>query len=323
MLGQKFEEVGLPKSLQIGDENQANNNSEAGPATEKKLDYNPKLKSGRGRSISPKRTFEGGRKDKSLSKLCTRFIEFCRQGHQQVGIAYEISLDSAAQELQVERRRLYDVVNVLESIGIITRKAKNVYEYRGFEHVADTLKQLAKPNPSMPKKEKSLGSLSRRFVKLFLATKPQPLSLEEAAQQLIEGDTKLRTKVRRLYDIANILLSLGMIQRQTNERKPSFLWLGATGTSPIGQQALSLADSARGLPTSVPLRPPEMQQPSIDDLLEDPHSRILLKQALTRNPSYIKEFAELLEVTSAQGLVELTQGPRLYSVTKFPSKKTR
>jgi transcription factor E2F7/8 len=63
------------------------------------------------------------------------------------------------------------------------------------------------------KKEKSLGILCKQFIHLFLTWK-NIISLEEAAKQLSKRDIedqKLKTKIRRLYDIANVLSSIGLI----------------------------------------------------------------------------------------------------------------
>lgn len=61
------------------------------------------------------------------------------------------------------------------------------------------------------------------------------ISLEEAARQISDGekldDKTLKTKIRRLYDIANVLQSIGLIQKtqMSKSRKPAFKWVGLQG----------------------------------------------------------------------------------------------
>ncbi|XP_047079959.1 E2F transcription factor-like E2FE [Lolium rigidum] len=227
------------------------------------------------------------RKQKSLGLLCSNFVAlYDRDGVDSIG------LDDAARRLGVERRRIYDIVNVLESIGILVREAKNRYSWIGFggvpmalrelkeralseksglaplqleEHSAANLSddedddKLADPEgdteseklsqtvdnpsdkPDAPRcqlrsdhrKEKSLGLLTQNFVKLFLTMEVNTISLDEAAKLLLgEGhdESNMRTKVRRLYDIANVLSSLKLIEKtQVDTRKPAFRWLGMDG----------------------------------------------------------------------------------------------
>ncbi|KAH7307017.1 hypothetical protein KP509_22G042300 [Ceratopteris richardii] len=100
------------------------------------------------------------------------------------------------------------------------------------------------------RREKSLGLLSQKFVQLFLASTSKVVSLEEAAKTLL-GDckepSKLKTKVRRLYDIANILSSLQLIEKthETKNRKPAFRWLGVKG---LTEAAANIKATASNFP---------------------------------------------------------------------------
>ncbi|KAK8586896.1 hypothetical protein V6N13_085913 [Hibiscus sabdariffa] len=189
------------------------------------------------------------RKEKSLGLLCSNFLALYNHDSVQT-----IGLDDAASKLGVERRRIYDVVNILESIGVVARKGKNQYLWKGFGEIPKTLGKLkaldenesaeslyvknegqynlsesAKRSDS--KREKSLWLITQNFVKLFLRSDAELITLDSAAFALlgdVQNSTTVRTKVRRLYDIANVLSSINLIEKthHPESRKPAFRWLG-------------------------------------------------------------------------------------------------
>ncbi|KAM9301613.1 transcription factor E2F8 [Gastrophryne carolinensis] len=232
------------------------------------------------------------RKEKSLGLLCHKFLARYPD-YPNPALNNVICLDEVAGELHVERRRIYDIVNVLESLHMVSRLAKNKYIWHGrhnFTKTFDTLrkvgegckyaeqinhlkkreqeepesledamipKSLVKPIevsfvelPGLEfrgasvnsRKEKSLRVMSQRFVMLFLVSKPQIVSLEIAAKILIGEDQtedfdkgKFKTKIRRLYDIANVLSSLTLIKKvhvtEERGRKPAFQWTGSDSST--------------------------------------------------------------------------------------------
>lgn len=76
------------------------------------------------------------RKEKSLGELCRRFLYY--YGIEGKGVLY---LDQCTKELGVERRRIYDIINILESFGVIRRRAKNEYHWRGIDWIIHSIDQ--------------------------------------------------------------------------------------------------------------------------------------------------------------------------------------
>ncbi|PRQ25722.1 putative transcription factor E2F-DP family [Rosa chinensis] len=130
-----------------------------------------------------------------------------------------------------------------------SRKSKNMYTWKGFGVVPNALKVLREEgldltpipvacnnNNNNPLDEtKREKSLAQNFVKLFVCTgsKSESISLDEAAKLLPGvGDAQnvsvMRTKVRRIYDIANVLSSVKLIEKThtADTGKSAYRWLG-------------------------------------------------------------------------------------------------
>ncbi|XP_050369080.1 transcription factor E2FB [Argentina anserina] len=66
--------------------------------------------------------------DSSLGLLTKKFINLIK--HAEDGI---LDLNKAADTLEVQKRRIYDITNVLEGIGLIEKKLKNRIQWKGLE----------------------------------------------------------------------------------------------------------------------------------------------------------------------------------------------
>ncbi|XP_037702751.1 transcription factor E2F7 [Choloepus didactylus] len=243
------------------------------------------------------------RKQKSLGLLCQKFLA----RYPSYPMSTEkttISLDEVAVSLGVERRRIYDIVNVLESLQLVSRVAKNQYGWHGRHSLPKTLRNLQRlgeeqkyeeqmaylqqkeldlmdykfgerkkddfpdsqdqqlldfTEPDCPsssansRKDKSLRIMSQKFVMLFLVSKTKIVTLDVAAKILIEESqdtpdhSKFKTKVRRLYDIANVLTSLALIKKvhvtEERGRKPAFKWIGPVDFSASDEDLVDVSAS--------------------------------------------------------------------------------
>ncbi|XP_019199609.1 PREDICTED: transcription factor E2FB-like [Ipomoea nil] len=68
------------------------------------------------------------RYDSSLGLLTKKFINLIK--HSEDGI---LDLNKAADTLEVQKRRIYDITNVLEGIGLIEKKLKNRIQWKGLD----------------------------------------------------------------------------------------------------------------------------------------------------------------------------------------------
>lgn len=71
----------------------------------------------------------GCRYDNSLGLLTRRFVSLLKESPDGI-----LDLNHAATALDVQKRRIYDITNVLEGIGLIEKKGKNNVKWRGGPH---------------------------------------------------------------------------------------------------------------------------------------------------------------------------------------------
>uniref|UniRef100_A0A0N5AZH5 E2F_TDP domain-containing protein n=1 Tax=Syphacia muris TaxID=451379 RepID=A0A0N5AZH5_9BILA len=75
------------------------------------------------------RPMMGTRAEKSLGLLTRRFLQLLQSARGGI-----VDLNTAAEDLNVkQKRRIYDITNVLEGVGLIEKKSKNIIHWKGGE----------------------------------------------------------------------------------------------------------------------------------------------------------------------------------------------
>ena len=85
------------------------------------------------------------RKEKSLGVLCANFMDLFKNAppnRDNNGTVIEIC--QISEHLGVKRRRIYDVINILEAIDIVCRVKKNTYRWHGKEGLPKWFADLQK-----------------------------------------------------------------------------------------------------------------------------------------------------------------------------------
>jgi len=180
----------------------------------------------------------------SLRKICCAILQKYRWAENE-----EICLKNLASELGTERRRVYDIVNILEAFDILAKKAKNVYIWRGLDEFRNKLGALGLSGPRaepakvfnfeqrpVKSKKKMLTYMSLRVLRFF-GHQTQSISFGEIVRLCLCGDSqkdylseKRASTTRRLYDIVNVLNALGLISKvYDDQHKKFYRWNGPDG----------------------------------------------------------------------------------------------
>ncbi|XP_062818916.1 transcription factor E2F2 [Anolis carolinensis] len=127
---------------------------------------------GKGRTVppipspkTPKSPGEKTRYDTSLGLLTKKFVHLLSESEDGV-----LDLNRAAEVLDVQKRRIYDITNVLEGIQLIRKKSKNNIQWMGtgiFEDSSETTQQQHRQQQSLRKELSEASKIERMLDKLI------------------------------------------------------------------------------------------------------------------------------------------------------------
>ncbi|XP_055850035.1 transcription factor E2f1 isoform X2 [Episyrphus balteatus] len=107
-------------------------------------------------SATGKKRSTDGRGDTSLGILTKRFVDLLQESPDGV-----VDLNEASQKLSVLKRRIYDITNVLEGIGILEKKSKNNIQWKCGNSLvsAETSEDMQLESDRLEQKENHLNYL--------------------------------------------------------------------------------------------------------------------------------------------------------------------
>ncbi|EAY08491.1 hypothetical protein TVAG_145710 [Trichomonas vaginalis G3] len=133
-----------------------------------------------------------------------------------------LSLQRIASQFNFYKRRLYDVINVYESIGICKKLSVDSLLWIGFSNVLPTLERLVRKerifekdynidNLSIEETSITISNLTHKFLLLFSALHQTSIDIKQCSKFLSKKNDKFKTILCKLYQITYILESSNII----------------------------------------------------------------------------------------------------------------
>lgn len=129
-----------------------------------------------------------------------------------------------SERFAIKRRRLYDVINVFESVGACKKSGLDAVKWLGLENMKQTLKVLRRErridDKSVTLEELfpapcciGISNLTASFLLLFAAIKTNRVDLRFVSQFFSHGTARYKTTLCKLYQICYILSAIGVTKR--------------------------------------------------------------------------------------------------------------
>lgn len=142
-------------------------------------------------SGSMKKYTERSRFDTSLGLLTQKFVSLLKSSPDGV-----LDLNIAAERLSVQKRRIYDITNVLEGIGILEKRSKNNIQWK-------CGKELTGSEARARRLRREVRLLSRREAAVDRAVSQAALALTEASQKHARQAYVTYSDLRNIKDFKN------------------------------------------------------------------------------------------------------------------------
>ncbi|KAF7639242.1 hypothetical protein Mgra_00001203 [Meloidogyne graminicola] len=128
------------------------------------------------------------RKEKSLGKLCAPFLERVAL---EAAHGRDVHLESVARSMNVEKRRIYDIVNVMEALEVMQKTNKSFYKWHGLDKLPELMFALQRDaqKGELPLKIASVERAMCSFTTIDIKNKEKNNKINEELQQEDEEES--------------------------------------------------------------------------------------------------------------------------------------
>ena len=134
-----------------------------------------------------------------------------------------LQINAIATETKVEKRRLYDLMNVLVACGVCVKTDTHTYRWQGLRSFPNALKQIMKDTESKALQQgidtlfllpdsPSIGTISSCFISILLYLRLSRFNIRDAAIIMSPDEEKSKPVLRRLYLVAYLLEHIGLLR---------------------------------------------------------------------------------------------------------------
>ncbi|OHT04677.1 hypothetical protein TRFO_27756 [Tritrichomonas foetus] len=135
------------------------------------------------------------------------------------------TLDQLSNTYKIQRRRIYDVLNVMEAIGACQRTVSDSIIWLGLDNVRSLLFKLQKENGVNQADNPivmivpnnvciSMGQLTQSLLLCFLSLQTKSLDIKQVSYFLSRTNNRYKTTLCKLYQITHILEAIGIISHK-------------------------------------------------------------------------------------------------------------
>lgn len=134
-----------------------------------------------------------------------------------------IQINSLSMENTIEKRRLYDLLNVLVACDICTKADSHNYMWNSIKNGKTAVSRISYELESRAIRESvedifvlpdspSIGLITTRFIGVFLYLNIKSLNIRDAALAMSSDESHFKPILRRLYLVAYLLERIGLFQ---------------------------------------------------------------------------------------------------------------